>query len=204
MNALIVGASSGIGAALRAMLMSEGWQVAAIDRTSGVDICDPADYKAALLGQLMASDMVVYSAGHVDPKPLADATLDDFRRTLEVNLVGAWTLAQAIAEQNWSGTLVLVASTAGTRPSPGWSAYAASKAALINLGETVHAELAPLVRTYVVTPGRCATPLRARLAPDEDPATIMQPEQVADVIYRLHVDDVEGVLCGSPMRVAKP
>ena len=204
MRALVVGASSGIGAACRKLLDAEGFEVDAIDRTSMVDIRDDRTYAKAIDWHLLhRPDLIVYSAGHVAPTPLADTSLDEWRHTLEVNLTGAFRLVQRLALNEWSGTLVLIASTAGTRPSPGWGAYAAAKAGLINLGQTAHAELAERVRVYVLTPGRCATPLRAILAPDEDPTTIMQPDEVADTILRLHRDDTTGVLCGSPIRVAR-
>ena len=38
------------------------------------------------------------------------------------------------------------------------------------------------IKVYCISPGRCATNLRNKLAPDEDPTTIMQPEEVAEVI----------------------
>lgn len=203
MKALIVGGSSGIGAACRKLLDDRGWSIETLDRTSGVDIVDHITYPRTLAACLAdRPDLVIYSAGHVDPRPLAEIDLADWRRTLEVNLTGAFRVVQQVAVRPWQCTLVLIASTAGTRPSPGWAAYAASKAALINLGETAHAELGPLVRVYVLTPGRCATPLRAILAPGENPATIMQPAEVAATIATLHDDDTSGVLCGAPIRVA--
>lgn len=204
MTALVIGASSGIGAATCTALARRDIEVVAIDRHHGVDIRDERCYGQALDWHLTMTrpTAIVYAAGYVDPRPLADATLADLRHTLEVNLVGAWRLAQRVAARRWSGALVFVASTAGTRPSPGWAAYAASKAALVNLAETVHAELFPQVRTYVLNVARCATPLRARLAPDEDPATIMQPTEVAEVICSL-LDDTTGVLCGAPIKVGR-
>lgn len=51
------------------------------------------------------------------------------------------------------------------------------------MSEVMRDELAPYgVDVVCLSPGRCATDLRKTLAPDEDPTTIMQPEQVADVI----------------------
>ena len=83
-----------------------------------------------------------------------------------------------------------VASTAGITARPGWVAYAASKAAVVNLSATLAEELAGSgVKIYTISPGRTATELRRKLAPDEDPSSIMQPEQVARVIATLMRDD---------------
>jgi len=66
---------------------------------------------------------------------------------------------------------------------PGWSAYAASKAGLINFSETMAEELREYnIKVFTIAPGRTATDLRRRLAPSEDPKTIMQPDKIANII----------------------
>ena len=89
-----------------------------------------------------------------------------------------------------------VASTAGITSRPGWLAYASSKAAVVSLSATLADELAGSgIKVYSISPGRTATELRRKLAPEEDPATIMQPGQVADVIAQL-MSDAEITLDG--------
>ena len=90
-----------------------------------------------------------------------------------------------------SGAKILnVASTAGVTSRPGWLAYAASKAAVISISNTLTDELAEYgIKVYSISPGRCATELRRKLAPEEDPSTIMQPEDVAEVVATLMRDD---------------
>ena len=57
---------------------------------------------------------------------------------------------------------------------------------MISLSKTLADELRGYkIKVYCISPGRCATELRRILAPEEDPATIMQPEDVADVIANL-------------------
>lgn len=205
MRAVIVGGSSGIGAATRKRLDDTGWDTYSIDRTNGVPIEERRTYAKAL-GWYFGTghvDALVYSAGHVEPGPITELTLDGWDHHVEVNLTGAYRALAIAGRQKRPCAVVLVASTAGTRPSPGWAAYAATKAALVNLAESAHAELRPAGhRVYAVTPGRCATPLRATLAPDEDPSTIMQPAEVAAVICHL-IDDKDGTLAGHPIRVAR-
>ena len=63
-----------------------------------------------------------------------------------------------------------IASTAGITSRPGWVAYAASKAAVVSLSQTLADELAGTgIKVYSISPGRTATELRRILAPDEDP-----------------------------------
>ena len=57
---------------------------------------------------------------------------------------------------------------------------------MISISQTLSAELAEYgIKVYCVSPGRCATDLRRKLAPEEDPSSIMQPEDVAEVIRNL-------------------
>ena len=58
------------------------------------------------------------------------------------------------------------------------------------------------IMVYCVSPGRCATKLRRRLAPDEDPSTIMQPHEVAEVICNL-MDPKERCLDGQNIVIRK-
>lgn len=201
--AVIVGGSRGIGAACARRLRADGFHTWDLSRTSGCDVSKRDDLDAALakLGA-EAPDVVVYSAGHVEPQAVERVDSETFDYHLEVNLRAAWRCLTWFAGLDRPGTVVLVASTAALRPSPGWSAYSTAKAALVNLGLTAAVELAPKVRVYVVAPGRCATHLRAALAPGEDQTQIMQPVEVADVVSTL-VADTAGVLTGQVVEVAR-
>ena len=127
---------------------------------------------------------LVNNAGFTKPAHMRDVDVADFNRTLQVNLVSPFLLIQNILRlQSSLSTVVNIASTAGMTGRPGWSTYSASKAALIALTESLRAELAfEKINVVCLSPGRCATDLRKQLAPDEDPSTIMQPSQVAEVI----------------------
>ncbi len=127
-------------------------------------------------------------AGYTDPQPLLTTTLDSFELTYKVNVYAPFMfMRECVKHMRQNGGKILnVASTAGMTPRPGWLSYASSKAAVISMSETLTAELSEYgIMVYCVSPGRCATKLRRRLAPDEDPTTIMQPEEVADVICNL-------------------
>ncbi len=101
------------------------------------------------------------------------------------------------------GKILNIASTAGMTPRPGWLSYSSSKAAVISMSQTLTEELSEYgILVYCVSPGRCATKLRKRLAPNEDPSTIMQPNEVAEVICDL-ISDKENCLDGQNIIVRK-
>ena len=127
---------------------------------------------------------LVNNAGYTKPAPIYEVEMSDFRRTLEVNLITPFLLIkELLALCSDLKVIVNIASTAGINGRAGWSAYSASKAAIIALSESLREELSINgINVVCLSPGRCATDLRRELAPEEDPTTIMQPEQVAKVI----------------------
>ena len=137
-------------------------------------------------------DLLLNIAGYAEPKSLLDTTADNLVTTFTVNVFAMLVLIREFVRYNPGrpGKILNVASTAGITARPGWVAYAASKAAVVSLSQTLAEELAGSgIKIYTISPGRTATELRRKLAPDEDPATIMQPEQVARVIATLMQDD---------------
>lgn len=135
-------------------------------------------------------DVLVNNAGYTKPVPLHQIDFADFERTIAVNLYAPFTVVQGLLHAGNTFELVVnVASTAGINGRSGWLTYSASKAAVINMSEVMREELAIYgTRVVCISPGRTATDLRRTLAPDEDPATIMQPEHVAKVIEMLAGD----------------
>ncbi len=127
-------------------------------------------------------------AGYTAPQSLLSTTIESFELTYKINVFAPFVLMRECSRcmRVNGGKILNVASTAGMTPRPGWLSYASSKASVIAMSQTLTEELAEYgIKVYCVSPGRCATKLRTRLAPDEDPTTIMQPEEVADVICNL-------------------
>ncbi|RDB60543.1 3-oxoacyl-ACP reductase [Gordonibacter sp. 28C] len=137
-------------------------------------------------------DLLVNVSGYADPKPLFETDAHSLEKTFRVNVFALTLMCREVAKNmrgHRCGKIINIASTAGSTPRPGWISYSSSKAAVISISQTLTAELAEYgVKVYCVSPGRCATDLRRKLAPEEDPATIMQPEQVAEIIDNLSGD----------------
>lgn len=129
-------------------------------------------------------------AGFTDPQPLLTTSLESMTKTYEVNVFAPFMLIRECVRymrlNDDISKILNVASTAGISARPGWLSYASSKAALVAVSQTLTEELSEYkIKMYCVSPGRCATALRRKLAPDEDQSKIMQPEEVGKIICEL-------------------
>lgn len=143
-------------------------------------------------------DMLLNVAGYADPKSLLDTTVENVVTTYTVNVFAMLLLIREFVRyrEGRGAKIVNIASTAGMTSRPGWVAYASSKAAVVSLSQTLSDELAGSgIKVYTISPGRTATDLRRRLAPEEDFSQIMQPDQVAEFICLL-ARDSEQILDG--------
>lgn len=177
-------------------------------KTYLIDLDDPDEIPSIIdnvYNDFGSIDCLLNIAGYTDPQSLLLTTLDGFRKTYNVNVFSPFMLIRECVKymKKNGGKILNVASTAGMTPRPGWLSYASSKAALISMSQTLTEELAEYnIKMYCVSPGRCATDLRKKLAPDEDPSTIMQPCEVAEVIERL-IDPDEKCLDGQNIVIRK-
>ncbi len=134
-------------------------------------------------------DYLINNAGFVDPMGILEMTVENWDRVIETNLRGTFLFTREVVRYSMKergGKIINIGSTAGLSPRPGWSAYAASKAGIINFSQTMSDELKEYgVKVYCISPGRTATQLRRILAPEEDPSTILQPEDIADTVVFL-------------------
>jgi len=163
------------------------------------------DLVRSIAGRFGSIEVLCNIAGYADPKALLDTTTDNIVRTYTVNVLAMIVLIRETvrAMHRHPAKILNVASTAATTSRPGWLAYASSKAAVVSLSATLSDELAGSgIKVYTISPGRCATDLRRILAPEEDMTTIMQPDEVADVIAKL-LDDAETTLDGQNIIVRK-
>jgi NAD(P)-dependent dehydrogenase (short-subunit alcohol dehydrogenase family) len=133
--------------------------------------------------------LLVHAAGRFAAGPVL-APGRDLEELLRVNVVAPVDLTRALQPMlvRRGGTVVLVGSTAATRPArPGTGAYDASKHALRAVGDALRPELAREgVRVVSVHPGRTAGAMQEQVVAAEgrayDPAEHLRPEDVADVL----------------------
>lgn len=183
--ALVTGASSGIGEATAAALAAAGAKVAvaarrvdrlatlagriekaggtaltiAADIAKGDDVIAMVDKVVSEWGQL---DILVNNAGVMLLAPAAEADLDDWRRMIELNLIGLMATTKAALPhlKSAKGHIVNVSSVAGRVANPGASGYAATKFGVVAFSESLRREVyADKVRVTVIEPGLVRTEL---------------------------------------------
>lgn len=181
----LVGASTGIGRALALRLAAAGWCVAVTSRSrdklevlaaesSGPgriqvfpgDVTDDAGLKVLvedIEAQLGAVDMAILNQGDYEPMGLEAFDPALFRRIVEINYLGVVNGLAAIMPpmiQRGRGRILVTASLAGYRGLPRAAPYSASKAAVINLAESLQPELAQKgVSLRLINPGFVKTPM---------------------------------------------
>ena len=203
--ALVTGASRGIGRAVAETLNAAGAHVVRLARSLKdgsaerrtdlrCDVTDPAavDRAAArVLGELGIPDIVVNNAGTFFIKRIEETSLEDFTRTLAVNLTGPFLVARAFIPhlvKRGSGHLVTIGSVSDHVAYSGSTAYASSKYGLRGMHEVLRQDLSRTgVRTTLVSPGPVDTPIWDPVDPDSKPgftkrSAMLQAEDVAAAV----------------------
>ena len=209
----LVGASTGIGRATASRLHGLGARVIvsarsrealdtfvaehprsdalALDATDRAAMHDAAAHIVRVHGRI---DLAVYCAGTYSAMRATDFDFDVAERHVQVNYVGALVMLDAVLphvlrqaragkKDGMNGHISLVSSVAGYRGLPQSLAYGPTKAALINLAETMHLDLEPLgVGVSVINPGFVETPLTAQN--EFRMPALITPEQAALEIVR--------------------
>jgi NAD(P)-dependent dehydrogenase (short-subunit alcohol dehydrogenase family) len=166
-SAFVTGGASGIGAALVERLRAEGAQVSVADLqgTPPVDVADAVSLKTAVDAAVATHgrlDMVFANAGVLTAGAVETMPLEDFDRTVSVNLRGAFLTARfAIPHLRAAGggSIVFTASTASFTGARFQAAYNASKTGILGLMRALAAELASDgIRVNAVAPGWIDTP----------------------------------------------
>jgi NAD(P)-dependent dehydrogenase (short-subunit alcohol dehydrogenase family) len=213
---IVTGAAGNVGAALTALLTSRGHRVAAMDRSAEKlsaqfgeaaallvpigDIADPAAVTAAVkhvaekLGRL---DGVAATVGTFAMAPVEESAPDLWERMLRANVLSVATVFSAALPHlraGGGGSLVATAAGAALRAPGRMAAYAASKAGVLRLMESLAEEVkADRIRVNAVLPGTIDTPQNRAAMPGADPSHWVTPTQVAEVMAFLLSEAAGGV-----------
>jgi NADP-dependent 3-hydroxy acid dehydrogenase YdfG len=194
-TAVVTGASSGIGAATAVRLAAEGFDVVLgarrVDRLEEVaartggralplDVTD-RDSVAAFAAALDRVDVLVNNAGGAfDAAPVAEADLDSWQRSFDVNVLGSVRVTKALLpalRASGAGDVVFVGSTAGMVSYEGGASYTAAKHGVHTLAETLRLEIvAEPVRVVEIAPGMVRT--------EEFSVNRTGSQEKADAVYR--------------------
>jgi NAD(P)-dependent dehydrogenase (short-subunit alcohol dehydrogenase family) len=222
--AIVSGAGGNLGKAVVTRLFAEGCRIAPIDRhqenlnalcaalkatpenlfPGSVDLTRyeaVAEFVDSVVAHFGRIDILANLAGgFVFSGATHEMDLGDLDRMVEINLKTAFLLSAAVAKrmvaQGGSGRIVNIGTRGALKGEAGMSAYAASKAGVLRLTESMAAELLPLgITVNAVLPSVIDTPQNRAAMPQSDFSKWVAPESLADAIAFLVSDaarDISG------------
>lgn len=200
-TALITGSSRGLGAAIaRELAPTHDLLLGARSAKALEPICaelpgsaplplDLTDYDAVAdaASSITTLDVLVHNAGVADIGTIEESSVDQWRRTLEANVIAVAELTRVLlpALRAAGGHVVLINSGAGLRANAGWGSYAASKFALRAFGDALRLEEQSL-RVTSIHPGRIDTDMQRDIVAGEgneyDPERFLKASTVARAV----------------------
>lgn len=207
-KAIITGGGRGLGKAVALALAKEGVHIGISGRNEGnlkitveelqklgvnayyhiFNMDNEIEVKAgidSLISQLEGVDILINNAGIGDFGSIEDMPSETWEQVIKTNLFGVYYAAKAVhpyLKENGEGDIVNVASTAGLKGGPTMSAYAASKAAVISLSQSMMAEWRKEnIRVITLTPSTIASDMSIQGGlTDGNPDKVLQPEDFAE------------------------
>ncbi|HXV25360.1 MAG TPA: SDR family oxidoreductase [Alphaproteobacteria bacterium] len=222
--ALVTGASGGLGRHFALVLARAGAKVALAGRRTealqavaneiaafdgraipvAMDVTDRASIETGVLAaetELGAITVLVNNSGIALTGPVLSQDDADWNRVLETNLTGAWRVARAVANHmirlGHGGSIVNIASILGLRVRSEVAAYAASKAALIQLTRSMAIELARHnIRVNALAPGYIVTDLNRKFLTSSEGETLRRRLPLRRFLEAHELDGPLLLLCG--------
>lgn len=219
---VVTGGTGGIGRSIINTFVDAGARVAILDRDEETvrkfeqevgdraiglrcDVSSEADLLAArdaITAAFGRCDVLVNNAAVLTPRPLIDATVQEWERNLSVNLTAYWLCARVFGAQmmeTGGGAIVHVGSIAAELPQPNGMDYSACKAGIVALSRQIAVEWGDRgIRSNVVNPGPVVTPMTAKLNADPDVVArraamtaikrLGTPEDIANIVAFLSSD----------------
>jgi NAD(P)-dependent dehydrogenase (short-subunit alcohol dehydrogenase family) len=211
---LVTGATGGLGPAVVAAFLKDGWRVVATSRSGrppedlvgqerlelvATDLFEPADVAEAVA--VAAADragaplraLVNLAGGYAGGGRVHETPVEQFERQLTLNLRPTYLVTQAVLPHlvdAGGGAVVCVSARAAVAPFRGAGGYVSAKAAVLAFAQAVAVEYkADGVRCNAVLPSIIDTPANRAAQPGADPSRWVPPTQVAAVIRFLCSDD---------------
>ncbi len=222
-NAIITGASSGIGKATALAFAQAGINLALISRSldaleTVAEACTQEGVKAkpyvmdlseltkipVMIEKIVADfgdiDIIVNNAGMGYTNLLRETPLADWQQVINLNLTSVFQCVQGVLPQmrkRKQGTIINVASIAATQAFPEWGAYSVSKAALLSFSKVLAAEeRSHGIRVVTISPGAVNTSIwdTDTVQADFDRSAMLTPDLVAQTILQAALLPAEAVI----------
>lgn len=182
---MITGGNGDIAQAIKGKLEAEGYDVSAPTRTE-MDVTD-WDSIENTIGRYKP-DILINNAGYVVPKSVRNADLENTKKHIEINLSGTFYCTEVALKHNSNLDIINIGSAAAIEAHATWSEYCATKAAVV-MATKCWAEDG--LYAVVISPGRTRTKMRKSLYPDEDKSTLLEPQDLAEVVMKAVKKDYE-------------
>lgn len=221
----ITGAGSGIGRTLAKTLASYGATILLMGRTVEkleavydeiekqghpqaaifpIDFAeaDDAQYKnikEAIEAEFGRLDGLIHNAAELGERTsIASYSIKTWEKLMQVNVTAPFALSKyclPLLQNSESASIIFTGSSVGLKGRAYWGAYAASKAAIENLMQTLADELVDTssIRVNSINPGATRTDMRAQAFPAEDPATVKSIEELMPLYLYLLSDESEKI-----------
>lgn len=206
--AIVTGGGRGIGRAIALTFAKEGARIAVVARTESeiegvareiaslgaravaikTDVSQEnqvEDMAQKVMDEFGRIDILVNSAGFAKHAHIQEIQTDIWDLTMNVNLRGIMLCTRAVYKhmtKQQNGYIINISSGAGKHGSARYGTYSTSKFGVIGFTQSLAAEGRQYgIKASVICPGPVATRMRAGNHPGEDPAKLMQPQDIADV-----------------------
>jgi NAD(P)-dependent dehydrogenase (short-subunit alcohol dehydrogenase family) len=218
--AIVTGGGRGIGRAIAGLFAREGAKVTVAARTPGqigetveeitragghaigvsVDVtseADTANMVSRTVNEFGGVDILVNNAGVLESGPIVAMESQNWRRVVEVNLIGVFLCSKAVAphliERKW-GRIINIASRSGKVGHPFLTAYCASKHGVVGFTKSLAEELAPFnVTVNAICPGVVETDMVSQTIREQVGNTIIKPEEIAELALYLASETARGI-----------
>ncbi|HOJ59821.1 MAG TPA: SDR family oxidoreductase [bacterium] len=219
--ALVTGASRGIGQAIAVRLAREGIQmiitardaealqqtVTRIEKDGGTAVAIPCDLAVPAQAQSLAQaavacfgglDILVNNAGTGLNKPVEESSEEDWDRLFAINAKAPFLLCRECLpalKLSKRPTIINIGSVVGIKGYYRQALYTASKHALMGFTKVLAEEAQAFgIRVHAINPGGVNTSLITQMRPDLDPAQLIQPEEIAEIVWFLLTHRGNGIL----------
>lgn len=176
---LISGGQGDIAQAIKELLEKDEKYIVYAPSKTEMDVTDKNSVSAYI--SKIKPEIMINNAGYVLPQGISNADITLEEKSIQINLLGIFYCTHETLKHNPSGKIINIGSSAASKVHAGWSSYCATKAAVV-MATKCWAEEG--VKTICLSPGRTQTKMRSTLFANENPDTLLKPEEFAFIVEK--------------------